>query len=393
MNYNKDIGESLKDYKIRLFSNKEVYGLTSQDIANLINAESGESKSESVYRKWWSAYKEGYADAESKKMDSDEILKEYEDKRIEAEKARARFIDQRTAYNKIIREEARADDIKSLITERLSHVEPYQPGVKFFPDDRYDADKDLFICLDDLHIGANINNYWNKYNSDIAKQRIDIYLSKIRDIITTHNISNCYVSNNGDSISGLIHYTIRATNRENIIEQIMTASELISYFLVKLADMSVGVYYTSVGGNHSRPTQDKKESLKGERLDYLIPWYLKARLSNVDNIRILDNCIDDTFSILNIRGKNYLNVHGDYDNFERIDKVIRMTGEDIYAVHMGHKHHNKTETIHGYKVFMSGSFAGMDDFCIEKRIYGYAQQLVCVVDSKGIVCSYDIDLQ
>ena len=393
MNYNKNIGESLKDYKIRLFSNKEVYGLTSQDIANLINAESGESKSESVYRKWWSAYKEGYTDAESKKMDSDDVLKEYEDKRIEAEKARVRFIDQRTAYNKVVREEARADDIKSLIAEKLSCVEPYQPSAKFFPDDRNDADKDLFICLDDLHIGANIDNYWNKYNSDIAKQRIDMYLSKIRDIITTHNIKNCYVSNNGDSISGLIHYTIRATNRENIVEQVITASELISYFLVKIADMSVCVYYTSVGGNHSRPTRDKKESLKGERLDYLIPWYLKARLSNISNIRILDNYVDDTFSILNIRGKNYLNVHGDYDNFERIDKVIRMTGEDIYAVHMGHKHHNKTETINGYKIFMSGSFAGMDDFCIEKRIYGYAQQLVCVVDSKGIVCSYDIDLQ
>ena len=75
MIYNKNLEENLKDYKIRLCKNKDIYGLTFQDIANLINKESGENKSESVYRKWWTAYNEGYQDAERNSLDNDDMKK------------------------------------------------------------------------------------------------------------------------------------------------------------------------------------------------------------------------------------------------------------------------------------------------------------------------------
>ena len=57
-------GENLKDYKIRLCRNKDEYGISFQDIAALMSEETGEVKGESVYRKWWTYYKEGYTDAE-----------------------------------------------------------------------------------------------------------------------------------------------------------------------------------------------------------------------------------------------------------------------------------------------------------------------------------------
>lgn len=62
-------------------------------------------------------------------------------------------------------------------------------------------------------------------------------------------------------------------------------------------------------------------------------------------------------------------------------------------MHMGYLHHNKTETIGEYKVIQSGSFQGVDEFCIEKRILGRAEQLVCVCNKDGIVCTYDVGLQ
>ena len=107
----------------------------------------------------------------------------------------------------------------------------------------------------------------------------------------------------------------------------------------------------------------------------------------------LDNNIDTTLNVVNIRGLNYLNVHGDYDNFTSCQKVIEMLDIPIYCVHMGHLHHNKTDWMQKYKLIMSGSIQGMDDFCIQKRIFGKAQQLVCVCNEKGIQCTYDIDLQ
>lgn len=387
MNYNRLIGESIKDYKIRLCSNKDIYNLSFYKIAELVNHQTGENKDESTYRKWWNAYREGVSDTE-KNVCNDELLQEYEKKRIEAEKARIRYFDQRSAYNKNIRNEARFDEIKDIVLDKLNNIESYHNN----PKEIYHSENDLFIGLNDIHFGANINNNWNKYNPDVAKDRLDLYLSYIINIKNTHKSNSCYVCANGDLISGNIHPTIQISNKENIVKQIMGVSELISWFLSELSNSFENVYFSLVGGNHSR-VSTKDNSPKDERLDDLIPWYIKARLSNLENIIILDNNVDNTLNVVNIRGLNYLNVHGDYDNFSNCQRVIEMLDIPIYCVHMGHLHHNKTDWIQKYKVIMSGSLQGMDDFCIQKRIFGKAQQLVCVCNSKGIVCTYDVDLQ
>ena len=47
----------------------------------------------------------------------------------------------------------------------------------------------------------------------------------------------------------------------------------------------------------------------------------------------------------------------------------------------------------GVKTIMAGSFLGMDDYCVQKRIVGRAEQMVCVCDENGVRCSYGIPLQ
>ena len=42
---------------------------------------------------------------------------------------------------------------------------------------------------------------------------------------------------------------------------------------------------------------------------------------------------------------------------------------------------------------MAGSFLGMDDYCVQKRIYGKSEQMVCVCDANGIRCAYDVPLK
>ena len=381
--------ENIKDYKIRLCSNKDELGISFQKIAELINKESGENKSESTYRRWWNAYKEGYEDCEKKGLSSDDLLVKYENKRIEAEKAKVRFLDQRNEYNKNVRKDARYDELKDILKHSLENIKPYPVNTVY---NDIVLDNDLLIGLNDIHFGANIKNNWNIYNPTICKNRLDIYLSKIIEIKKTHKSENCYVCANGDLISGNIHPTIAISNKENVVDQIKGVSEILSWFLSELTNNFKNVYLSIVSGNHSRMST-KENSPKDERLDDLIPWYIKARLYNFDNIYILDNNIDSTLNVINIRGLNYLNVHGDYDNFSSCQKVIEMLDIPIYCVHMGHLHHNKTDWMQKYKLIMSGSVQGMDDFCIQKRIFGRAQQLVCVCNEKGIQCTYDIDLQ
>ena len=54
--------ENFKDYKIRLCKNKDIYNLSWNMVADLLNSVSGNNFNESTYRKWWKAYQEGFED-------------------------------------------------------------------------------------------------------------------------------------------------------------------------------------------------------------------------------------------------------------------------------------------------------------------------------------------
>ncbi len=382
--------ESLKEYKLRLFRNKKEYNLTSKEIAYYINKASNANSDESVYRKWFKSYQEGFEDGLNTNKDT------YNDSiklnQIEFEKEKIKFYDQRNAYNKLIREQARKDENLNLLLNAISNLTPYQSNENRYEDIVTNSDNDLLIGLNDIHYGADINNYWNCYNSDIAFKRLKLYLSKILKIKDIHNSENCYVCANGDLISGNIHPRIAITNREDVIQQVMGVSELIAWFLSELSKEFNNVYFAVVAGNHSRISK-KDEAPIYERLDDLIPWYIKARLGNVNNVKVIDCEIDGTLNLVNIRGKNYLNVHGDYDGFNTVQKVTSMIDKPVYCIHFGHLHHNSTNYIQNYKVIMSGSLMGMDDYCVSKRIFGKAQQLVCVCTEDGIISTYDVDLQ
>ena len=382
--------ENLKEYKLRLFRNKKEYNLTSKEIAYYINKASDANSDESVYRKWFKAYQEGFEDGLNTNKDT------YNDSiklnQIEFEKEKIKFYDQRNAYNKLIREQARKDENLNLLLNAISNLTPYQSNENRSEDIVTNSDNDLLIGLNDIHYGADINNYWNCYNSDIAFKRLKLYLSKILKIKDIHNSENCYVCANGDLISGNIHPRIAISNREDVIQQVMGVSELIAWFLSELSKEFNNVYFAVVAGNHSRISK-KDEAPIYERLDDLIPWYIKARLGNVNNVKVIDCEIDGTLNLVNIRGKNYLNVHGDYDGFGTVQKVTSMIDKPVYCIHFGHLHHNSTNYIQNYKVIMSGSLMGMDDYCVTKRIFGKAQQLVCVCTEDGIISTYDVDLQ
>lgn len=384
MNLDKNIknGESYHDYMIRISENKDLYGLSWEEIARLLNSISGNSYSESFYRKRWKKYK-------NTKNIKKNTIEDLDYKKIELEKERIKFYDQRRAYKKIIREEARRDSLVEIVQKAASEIVPMNYSHNGIIKK---SSNDLIVGLNDIHYGILIDNYWNKYSPEIAKQRFERYLNSILNIKYTHNSSNCYVCANGDFISGNIHKTIEVSNCENVVEQVMNVAELISWFLKNLCENFNNVYLSVVSGNHSR-ISDKDKSQKDERLDNLIPWYIKARLQNIPNLSIIDNTIDNTFNIVNIRGLNYLNVHGDYDGVGTIQKLTSMIDDEIYCVHFGHKHHNYSDYVNGCKIIMSGSMMGMDDFCIEKRIYGIAQQMVCVCSDSGILCMYDVNLQ
>lgn len=331
-------------------------------------------------------------DGEESIRDAD-TLSALDVKKIELQMERQKFYDQRNAFNRLIRERSRQEELNEILVEAVKSGNLPQLHYERF--DIAPSDNDLLVSLNDIHYGANVSNFWNTYNSDVCREMMCRYLDRIISIGETHRSENCVVWANGDEISGNIHQSIAVTNKENVIEQIKGVSELIAEFLAELSRHFSNVTFVSVAGNHSRIEPNKDRALISERLDDLVEWYLGARLQNFENVTIGGGeKIDHTIYLVDVRGQTYCGVHGDFDgSASKVQALQAMAGKPIYAVLSGHLHHNKIDEVQGVKTIMAGSFLGMDDYCVQKRIVGRAEQMVCVCDENGVRCSYGIPLQ
>lgn len=382
------------------FHKRLIYGklvdktLSDIDYSELAELAYGQSYSSDVARRMFYGSKRTLQlleDEQTSNISDDNILSELDAKMIELRKERQKFYDQRNAFNKIVRERSRQEELNEILVDAVKHGD--LPHLNYEPVHIEPSTNDLLVSLNDIHYGIDINNAWNTYNPDICRDMMRKYLDRILFIAQTHHSENCIVYNCGDSISGKIHLTIQITNKENVVEQIKGVSELISEFLAELSLHFNSVRYVSVAGNHSR-LDTKDNSPYDERMDDLIEWYLEARLQDFENIEIdTHSRIDATMFMTDIRGKTYLGVHGDFDgSATKIAALQAMARKPLYAILSGHKHHNMCDEVQGVKTVMAGSFLGVDDFCIQKRIYGKPEQMVCVCDNTGIVCHYDIEL-
>lgn len=326
---------------------------------------------------------------------STDRMSELDRKKIELQAERQKFYDQRNAFNKLVRERSRQEELNEILVKSIQEGDLPRLDYEFDPYGVVtQSDNDLLVSLNDIHYGATVENYWNTYNSDICREMMCRYLDRIIQIARTHSSQNCIVWANGDEISGNIHKSITVTNKENVIEQIKGVSELIAEFIAELSKHFVTVTFVSVAGNHSRLDPNKDNALVSERLDDLIEWYLAARLQSFENVIIGGGeKVDETMYLIDVRGKTYCGVHGDFDgSANKIQALQTMARKSLYAVLSGHLHHCKMDDVQGIRTIMAGSFLGMDDYCVQKRIYGRPEQMVCVCDETGVRCSYNVSL-
>lgn len=339
------------------------------------------------------AFVSEYFKSKQAEKNDDSYLDEIRAEKQEIRKEKQRLFDERTALNKTLRENARIEeDLSKLEVLIKNNGAVTLPKVENIIDE---SDNDLFIALSDFHLGIKTDNYFGSYDSDIAAQRLSQYLNKIIKIKELHNSENAYILLLGDLLNGEIHFTTQLENRENVTEQVQKTAELISAFVYELSKHFKCIYVNGVAGNHSR-TSFKDQVLRGNRLDNLIPWYMKAKLSHIDNIKFIDDQnYDATIGCCTVRGKEYLMVHGDFDSFSEkgVSKLVMMLGFKPTAIFYGHLHRCSFDDIAGVKIIRSGSFSGTsDDYTISKRLSGQPSQMVCVVDSNGINACYPVQL-
>ena len=305
-------------------------------------------------------------------------------------KEKIKLSDARVEYNRLIRQEARkesyADMVKRIICE---DVKPMNVTVHY---NLFNSYTDLLCHLTDIHTGIEIHNWKNNFDENELKRRIDKFTSDILDIRGVHQSENCYLVI-GEILSGLIHNNLRLQNNMDLMEQFKYVSELISAMLTRMANHFNHIYVYTTPGNHSRISAKKEDSLDGENMDILLPFFLKASLQNIDNVSICDNTIEPEIAMFNIRGNNVFASHGHKDSPSSVvQNFTMMFGIKPDIVLLGHRHLNGLTTVYDTKVIESGCVSGADAYAMSIRKVNKPEQTVSVIGDDGLVCLYDIQL-
>ena len=389
--YKRFENESDEELIYRVCSDKDLIG-SWQDVANILNELLGTEYTESKFRKQFQAFNKMLNANRGKFTDSDEQIKEIEVQKRELERKKIQFRDERNAWQKQNYADARVEEKLDKLEDELTSL-----GRTNFDTHNtisIDSDNDMLIILSDLHLGQTFDSIFGKYNTDIAKDRLNQLLNEVLSIRDLHNSRKCYVSLQGDLISGNIHKSIQVTNRENVIEQVKNATELVSSFCYELSLHFENVFLSNVSGNHTR-IERKEDAIHDERLDDIISWAVELSLKHIDNFHVLHRNIDTGIADIDIRGKSYIAVHGDYDGFNKsgVQNLCLALGFVPYAITFGHLHVCSVDETNGVKMIRGGSLAGCgDSYTIEKRLTGKPSQMVCICTNKGIKAYYPIEL-
>ena len=365
------------------------------ELANIINKELGNEDrplSEAAFRKPFQYAKKFYEAGVFNRLSEDEYFKELKLKTQELAKQQIKTRDERNELNRIIREEARKESYRNQILRSISeyNCQPllYDESKQFTG--ALNADNDLIISMTDLHTGIEINNYFNKFNEDVLRDRLNHYLDKIFEIQLRHGSENAYVILS-ELVSGIIHNELRIENNQNLIEQFLTATNYISQFLAELSYhfSSINVYICP--GNHSRISPKKEDSLKGENIDHLVLPFLEAKLQNFSNIKFNKNEIEESIAVFYVRDNLVMASHGDKDAPNNVvQKFTLLMGNRPSLVYLGHRHTNGLSTVYDTKVVQSGCISGTDNYCMDLRLRNKPEQTVSVVSDNGLECLYDV---
>lgn len=372
-------------------------GFTWSEATPYINAEWHENKDDyytsSAYRKP-TQYAISFYDNVFSTM-SDPGFEEMVELKEEIRKEKQKLFDERTALNKKLREQGRIEYMSDIIERTISeHCVVNLDSDRPLPD----RDSAAIIHLTDVHCGLNVDNPINVFNTDVLKKRMEIYLSNIKKIQDNNGSDEAHIIIGGDLIAGLIHVNSRIEAKENVIEQVLTATDIIQEFIKNVYEMFPEVHVYAVAGNHGRSTANKEEAIGGENFDVLIYNILKRTMGGNDDLHFHDNELMPDIAAFRVKGHMIYATHGDKDTptnvVDHMNQIAKKVGYDTPDVcYLGHRHKNGMNTIGVVKVIESGCVGGVDSYAIDKRFAGLPEQTVTIVtEDNAVEAVYNIKL-
>lgn len=376
----KNVAETEQEYFSRICQLKKSFKLTWEQLTEIFNSECGVQTNPSSNRSKWYRM-QNIPTVETTLL---ELVQE-------VKKERVKLTDERTQNNAIIRRIAREETIKELGMEAAQLLSnSYSlaiPSKHQYITNRFEA----ILELSDWHYGICIDNAYNKYNPDIAVQRLTTLTHEVISKLQQNNIRKLHVVNLSDLISGRIHLPLRINSRFDVITQVIHVAELLANMLTELSKI-VDIDYYDCDDNHSRVEPSKSDSLELETLTRIIHWYLTTRLKDNPNIAIHENQWGQDIITFQVFEHNVAGVHGDKDSPAKVlDNVTLMTRKAYDLCCVAHRHHFAADEKNCCIIISNGSLMGTDDYAEKLRLSASPSQNLIIVSAKNACeCVYRI---
>lgn len=402
INTGKEPEETERQYIWRICAAKD-HGLLDaswEETAQIINAGLGKEEDEylceSAYRKSYQIARDYYADVFSKETSASR-QEEYRTQQETLYKLKTQVRDQRREYNKDLAREARAEHLHETIRECVNGLAALPP---LTVPDYYSSDDgtEAVLFLSDWHYGLVTDNVWNKYSPKITRLRVGETVAATIEILQRHKVNTLHVVLLGDMVAGAIHTSVRVEAEEKVCEQLIHVSELLAEALASLSDFAPQIEVYCTYGNHARTIQNARDSVHGDNMERIIPWWLKERLRDFVNIRIVpeEECAYGELLNIPVGDWHLAAAHGDLDKPSTAGVTLstmfqRKFGVPIDYVALGHWHHAESVDILGIDTTVVPALCGTDGYAHSRRLYSHPGQTVMVFTPEiGRECVYTI---
>lgn len=314
---------------------------------------------------------------------------EYLDKKsqLEIEKTLAR--NEWTAYKRLIKTQAKAISLKRTVEEEIQKLGPL-PFISFKESKLKGIGnvREAVLMISDWHIGVDCDNFYNKYNFEVAKERVKKLTEDVINYCKSFKVQRLNVVNLGDLIHGKIHKNARIEQELNVVDQTLKAAELLAEMLNKLQEAAPEVVYRSVIDNHARMDADLEEALQGENFGILIDHItdLRLKLSKAKVQFVYDNLDESMGKFTLLNGKNVAFAHGHLDSINKAyQNFTAATREFIHYVLLGHYHEEKAKSYNGCKVLVNSCLSGVEQYALSKRLFGIPSQSLLLFEDKNLI--------
>lgn len=373
---------------------------TWEELCPILNAQCGISEEDfrgsSAWRKRYRVMQQAWDDVFSKEQFSESRATEIDSQINELFKIKKQVQDQRRELRNILTPDARFNNLTEKLIESANHLCEIKP-LEFNDYVLNTLDSEAIISWADWHYGMVTDNIWNKYNTDICRQRVSTFVAKAIKHIQRHNVKTLHIMLLGDVAHGAIHNSCRVASEEDVCDQLMQSSEIMAEAINELSSYVSEVNVYATYGNHLRTVQNKHDSVHSDNLEKLIPWWLEQRLQNNSRVNIIKSEYYE-FLYLNVCGYNIVGAHGDLEKFKQFGLTVntlftKKYGKTIDYTLSADKHHiEEFETI-GIESILVRSLCGTDEYANNNRLYSApGQTLMIFTPEDGRECTYNIKL-